>query len=89
MSYIVQIIPVEIQQSPIIETAVRVIVLSVNLNVSANIDAQILDSNNNIIDVKHLVLEQPEYSYWGTDDNFVVNWTLQQLGLNPIVEVLQ
>jgi hypothetical protein len=83
MSYIVQIIPVEIPQSPIIETAVRIVVLSVNLNVSANIDAQILDSNNIIVDVKHLILEQPDYSNWGTDDQFVVNWTLQQLGLNP------
>ena len=31
--------------------------------------------------IKHLVLEQPDYSNWGTDDQFIVNWTLQQLGL--------
>jgi len=83
MSYIVQIIPVEIPQSPIIETAVRIVVLSVDLNVSANIDAQLLDSNNNIVDVKHLILAQPDYGNWGSDDNFIINWVFEKLGLNP------
>ena len=78
----VNIVPVEIPQSPIIETAVRVIVLSVDLGVSASIDAQLLDTAGTIVDVKHLKLEQPDYSLWGTDDDFVVNWTLQQLGLS-------
>jgi hypothetical protein len=80
---IVNIEPVEIPQNPIVETAVRIIVTNVILNVSASIDAQILDSNSNIIEVKHLLLEQPDYSNWGTDDEFIVNWVLQQLGLTP------
>lgn len=78
----VQIVPVEIPQSPIIETAVRVIVLSVDLGVSANIDAQLLNADGEVVEVKHLVLSQPDYAYWGTDDQFVVNWTLTQLGLS-------
>jgi len=65
MSSIVQIVPVEIPQSPIIETAVRVIVLSVNLGVSANIDAQILNADGAVVEVKHLVLELSEYSIRG------------------------
>ena len=80
---IVNINPVEIQQPPIIETSVRIIVLSVELGISANIDAQLLDSQGVIVEVKHLVLQQPDYSNWGTDDQFIVDWTLQQLGLNP------
>jgi hypothetical protein len=79
---VVQIVPVEIPQSPIIETAVKVIVLSVNLGVSANIEAQLLNADGAVVEVKSLHLVQPEYSFWGTDDKFVVNWTLQQLGLS-------
>jgi hypothetical protein len=79
---VVNIVPVEIPQSPIIETAVRVIVLSVDLGISASIDAQILNSEGVVVEVKHLKLEQPSYSEWGLDDEFVVNWTLQQLGLS-------
>jgi len=78
---LVQIVPVEIPQSPIIETAVRVIVLNVDLGVSANIEAQLLNSEGSIVQVQSLVLAQPSYSEWGLDDNFVVNWTLTQLGL--------
>ena len=78
---LVNIVPVEIPQSPIIETSVRIIVLNVELNVSANIDVQLLNSEGNIVDVKHLKLEQPDYSLWGTDDEFIVNWSLNQLGL--------
>lgn len=83
---LVNIIPVEKPQNPIIETAVKVIVLSVDLGVSANIDAHILNSVGSIVEVQHLVLSQPEYGYWGTDDQFVVNWTLQKLGFtkNPV-----
>ena len=78
---LVQIIPVEIPQSPIIESAVKVIVLSVDLGVSANIDAHILNESGGVVEVKSLQLIQPEYSFWGSDDNFIINWTLQQLGL--------
>jgi hypothetical protein len=78
---VVQIVPVEIPQSPIIETAVRVIVLSVDLGVSASIEAQILNAEGSIVAVVPLKLEQPSYSEWGLDYQFVVNWTLQQLGL--------
>jgi len=78
---VVNIVPVEIPQSPIIQTAVRVIVLSVDLGVSASIEAQILNTEGVIVAVVPLKLEQPEYSEWGLDDEFVVNWTLQQLGV--------
>jgi hypothetical protein len=79
---VVNIVPVEIPQSPIIETAVRVIVLSVDLGISASIEAQILNAEGSIVGVVPLKLEQPSYSEWGLDDEFVVNWTLQQLGLS-------
>ncbi len=78
---VVNIVPVEIPQSPIIQTAVRVIVLSVDLGVSAKIEAQILNADGSIVAVAPLKLEQPEYSEWGLDDEFVVNWTLQKLGV--------
>ena len=79
---VVQIVPVEIPQSPIVETAVRVIVLSVDLGMSASIEAQILNAEGSIVAVVPLKLEQPDYSEWGLDDEFVVNWTLTQLGLS-------
>lgn len=79
---VVNIVPVEKPQSPIIETALRVVVTSLDLGVSASIDAQLLNADGSIVEVVSLKLEQPDYSYWGTDDQFVVNWTLQKLGLS-------
>ena len=78
---VVNIVPVEKPQNPIIETAVCISVGTVNLGVSAIINAQILSTDGSVVEVKQLILEQPDYSYWGTDDEFVVNWTLQKLGL--------
>ena len=78
---LVHIVPVEKPQLPITETSVIIIVLNVDLGISANIDAQLLNAEGSIVEVKSLKLEQPDYSLWGTDDEFVVNWTLQQLGL--------
>jgi hypothetical protein len=90
---VVAIVPVEIPQSPIVETSVRVIVLSVSLGVSASIQAQLINADGAVVEVKSLLLEQPEYSFWGSDDEFVVNWTLLKLGLTkapvaPVVPVV-
>lgn len=80
---VVQIVPVEIPQSPIVQTSIRIIVTRVELGVSANIDAHILNADGAVVEVKHLVLSQPDYANWGLDDQFIVDWTLQQLGLSP------
>ena len=79
---VVNIVPVEKPQTPIIETAVCISIGTVDLGVSATINVQLLNANGSVVEVQQLVLEQPDYSYWGTDDRFVINWTLQKLGLS-------
>ena len=85
---VVNIIPVEKPQNPIIETAVCISVGSVSLGVSALINAQILSTDGSVVEVKQLLLEQPDYSLWGVDDQFIVNWTLQQLGLSKEINIV-
>lgn len=85
---VVNIVPVEKPQNPIIETAVCISVAAVNLGVSALINAQILSTDGSVVEVKQLLLEQPDYSLWGVDDQFIVNWTLQQLGLSKEINIV-
>ena len=55
---VVNIIPVEKPQNPIIETAVCISVAAVNLGVSAT-NVQLLNAQGSVVEVQQLVLEQP------------------------------
>lgn len=61
----------------------EVSVQAVKLNVSANVRVLFFTDDRSDIRVKDLVLEQPEYAQWGTDDQFVINWALAQIGVQP------
>ena len=75
--------PVVKPQEPIIMNSISITVTEIELNVKANIRVVFYDNDYNSIKTEYLILQQPDYSYWGTDDQFIVNWALQKLGLNP------
>jgi hypothetical protein len=79
----IKIEPIVKPQDPIIMSSVNITVTEIDLNTKANIRVIFYDNDYNSIKTEYLVLEQPDYSNWGTDDQFIVDWTLQQLGLNP------
>jgi hypothetical protein len=64
----------------------EVSVQSVKLGVSANVRVLFFTEDKSDIRVKDLVLEQPEYGEWGTDDQFITDWALAQIGVKPAPE---
>ena len=59
----------------------EVSVQSINLGVSANVRVLFYTQDKSEIRVKDLVLEQPEYGQWGTNDKFIIDWALAQIGV--------
>jgi len=82
----IQIVPVEKPQSPIVINSVNIVILRVDLGVSADIEAQLLREDGSVVEVKKLTLSQPDYANWGSDDQFVVDWVLTQLGISQKTE---
>ena len=58
-------------------------VVAVRLGESADITVELFDKVGGQRDIRYLVLSQPEYSQWGSDDQFIVNWSLAQIGVVP------
>lgn len=60
-------------------------------NQSCEISAFLTESNGNRVKRFNLVLGQPEYDMWGTDDTFLINWICSQCGVirAPVVEPVQ
>jgi hypothetical protein len=58
-------------------------VTTVRLGESADITVELFDKVGGQRDIRNLVLSQPEYSQWGSDDQFIVNWSLAQIGAVP------
>lgn len=77
MSYPIQ--PVVKPQPPIIIDSVFIRVSDVSLGTSAVIDAKSYYGDS-LVTSQMLVLSQPEYSEWGSDDEWLVNWVFTQLG---------
>jgi len=86
---IVEILPKVEPQPDIVYTKLKYYIQAVYPNVKAVISAFLytedFTQNKNI----SLELTQPEYSEWGTDDSFILDWVLQQVGaeLKPTVVV--
>ena len=78
---IIQIEPIIKLQEPIIMNSVSITVMDIELNVKANIRVIFYDNEYNSIKTEYLVLQQPDYSNWGTNDQFIIDWSLQQLNL--------
>lgn len=72
-----------IEQKPKIANLISITINSIELNTCAQIKVLFYNNDFQIIDNKLLVLQQPDYGNWGSDDQFIIDWVFQQLGLNP------
>ena len=53
----------------------------VQLNTSAKIVVKLLDENESLINVEVLTISETEYTNWGNDDQYIIDYALTQLGL--------
>ena len=77
--------PVVKIQNPKIAVSISIEILSIDLNTSANIKVLFYDDIGHIIDDKLLLLEQPEYTNWGSDDTFIISWVCEKLNIKTIL----
>lgn len=80
----IKIKPVNYQPAPIrIENIVIHDVL-VKLNETAIISGAHIDINGNGISPFTLIMDKVDYDKWATDDSFIIDYTLQKLGLEKV-----
>lgn len=77
----VEIAPYIVVREPLVFVRVIVTVVSINLGTSADIRVDYLTSDNTCLETKFLTLSGDDYLHWGSDDEYVVDWSLSQLGL--------
>ena len=80
-------IDVQVNPSPYVKPTVNISNLRINvMNVvlfnSVSVQAVLLDANNNYIDTKIIVIKDADYLNWGNDDNYIVNYVLNELNLS-------
>ena len=62
---------------------VKVRVMDIKLYLSVTIYASLF-SNNTLIDTKTYLLTGDDYTNWGNNDDYIVNYALTQLGLTKL-----
>lgn len=76
---------VNVQPKNIVTTrtvnSIEIIETIVQLNTSAKIVVKLLDENGSLINVEVLTISETEYTDWGNDDQYIIDWSLTQLGL--------
>ena len=77
--------PIPVQNYDINRVVTNVQIMNVNVSLfnTATINVCLCDANNNTLDVRTVTLTPEEYSNWLADDNYLVQITLQKLGLTP------
>jgi hypothetical protein len=79
-------INVQVQDKPFIKTnIINNIKISVNrllLFKSVSIYVNLLE-NNKLIENKYYELTGDEYTAWGNDDNYIINYVLDKLDMTP------
>ena len=73
------VVPIIGTQNVQVITGFRINIRNVVLNTKAVINVECLNSSNNVIDTKTLIMTGNDYANWGSSDNYVVNWVAQQL----------
>jgi hypothetical protein len=76
---------VNVQPKDIVTTrtinSIEIIETIVQLNTSAKVVVKLLDENGGLINVEVLTISETEYTDWGNDDQYIIDWSLTQLGL--------
>jgi hypothetical protein len=55
--------------------------VEVQLNQSANITVDLIDTDGNYGGTKYLVMSGDDYLNWGTDDGYLINWVKTNLDI--------
>jgi hypothetical protein len=76
-------IPVETKEVTTIQSIESIDILScqVDLEVSAKFTVKCAGPNGQTISVQQIVMEGQDYSNWGNDDQYAINFILNKLGL--------
>jgi hypothetical protein len=82
----VNVVPTPYVRPSVDITTIQVRVTNINLFKNVNINVT-LKSNNNFVDVKSYILEGADYTNWGNDDTYIVNYVLNKLGLTQATAV--
>lgn len=61
---------------------IMVVVSNIQLFQKADIYVQFLDNSGIIVDQKTLTMEGDEYLSWTNNDQYVIDWAMQKLGLS-------
>lgn len=61
---------------------VTITVDEIVLNSHAKITVSFLDETGSCVDNKFLTMTGADYDGWGTDDNYVISWSLAQLNIS-------
>jgi len=76
---------VNVQPKDIITTrtinSIEVVETIVQLNTSANVVVKLLDENGGLINVEVLTISETDYTNWGNDDQYIIDYALTQLDL--------
>jgi predicted acetyltransferase len=76
---------VNVQPKDVITTrtinSIEIVETIVQLNTSAKIVVKILDENGGLINVEVLTISENDYTNWGDDDQYIIEYALTQLGL--------
>lgn len=76
---------VNVQPKDIVTTrtinSIEIAEIMVQLNTSAKVIVKLLDENGDLINVEVLTISETEYTDWGNDDQYIIDWSLTQLGL--------
>jgi len=76
---------VNVQPKDIVTTrtinSIEIIETIVQLNTSAKVVVKLLDGNGSLINVEVLTISETEYTDWGNDDQYIIDYVLIQLGL--------
>jgi hypothetical protein len=71
-----------------VSNKIAIFVSKIDLFVAAEITVRFLDENERTIISQILQMSGTDYSGWGDNDQYVVDWTLNQLGLSPTTQVV-
>lgn len=74
---------IQIKPAPRFLTTLTIGGINVSLEENAIVSGSIVGENG-LRENYSLLMDSETYSQWGNDDEFVINWTLDQLGLERI-----
>lgn len=65
----------------VIVKSIEIMSTEVKLNEAAYFMVKSLDENGNLVNIERVSMEGTDYSNWGSDDNYVIDFILTSLGL--------